>query len=55
MRSFSEYLDVKTEPSFHPYNNNGEDKIFGTLILTSVINYPEVVNLNSRLEVRGEK
>ena len=47
VKPFSEYSDVKTELSFNSYNYNGDDKTFCMVILTSVINYPEVANVNS--------
>ena len=54
MRSFSDYFDFKTELSFHSYNNYADDKIFGTVILTSVINYTEVINLNSNSSLKTQ-
>ena len=54
MKSFSEYFDVKTELSFHSYNYNGDDKTFCMVILTSVINYPEVTNVNSNPGLKAQ-
>ena len=54
MKSFSEYFDVKTELSFHFYNNNGDDKIFSMVTLTSIINYCNVVNVNSKSGLKAQ-
>ena len=54
MRSVSEYFDVKTELSFHSYNNNGDDKTFGMVVLTSATNYPDVTNVNSNPGLKAQ-
>ena len=69
MKSFSEHFDVKTELSqlfgtehsntcsdinFQSYNNNRDDNIFSMVILTSVINYPEVDNVNSNSGLQAQ-
>ena len=57
VKSFSEYFDVKTELSFHSYNNNGDNKIISMVSLTSVINYSEVIKVNSNpgLKAQGKR